>query len=90
MGLKHFQNFAVIVLPVVAVVLLCHSIAPMAKIYKWQRVKHFKSGRPGEVIHWYAPPDKRAGKVWILFDDGEVELRWRKAFPELPWWEEIF
>ena len=55
----------------------------MGKIFKGQRVSHFRTGRPGVIITWYSPPDERAGKVWILFDDNEVELRWRTAFPEL-------
>ena len=55
----------------------------MEGIYFPMRVSHFRTGRPGRVITWYSPPDSRAGKVWIYFDDGEVELRWRKAFPEL-------
>jgi len=83
MCLKHSQSFAVIVITVVAVALLCHSCASMGKIFKCQRVSHFRTGRPGTVITWYSPPDWRAGKVWIFFDDHEVELRWRTAFPEL-------
>ena len=47
------------------------------------RVSHFRTGRCGRVITWYHEPDLRAGKAWIYFDDGEVELRWRTAFPEL-------
>ena len=53
----------------------------MEAIYKGQRVSHFESGRSGEVITWYLPPDWRAGKMWIKFDDEEVELRWASAFP---------
>ena len=75
-SLKHSQS------PSVA--LLCNPCAPMRALHKGQRVHHWDPNgnlRRGEVITWYIGPDPRAGKMWILFDDGEVELRWVGAFP---------
>jgi hypothetical protein len=72
-SLKHSQSLSV--------ALLCHPCASMRALHKGQRVHHWTSLRKGEVIKWYIGPDPRAGKMWILFDDGEVELRWVGAFP---------
>ena len=51
----------------------------MAELYEGMHVQHFKTGRSGKIVTWYGRGPK-AGKMWIAFDDGEVELRWRKAF----------
>ena len=52
------------------------------EIYAGKRVAHWKTERQGTVIQWYTE-GKNAKKMWILFDDGEVELRWIKAFVEI-------
>ena len=52
------------------------------KLYKGKRVKHKQSKRQGEVVQWYTEGPK-AGKMWILFDDGEVELRWVHVFRDV-------
>ena len=45
-----------------------------------RRVSHWKTCRSGQVITIYEDDDPRAGKMWVFFDDGEVELRWVTAF----------
>ena len=44
-----------------------------------KRVTHWKSGRSGQVLRTLVP---RAGKMWVEFDDGALELRWVTAFVE--------
>ena len=51
----------------------------MLRPYMFKQVAHWKSGRQGLVINWYDDGWK-ARKMWILFEDGEVELRWIDAF----------
>ena len=55
------------------------SMLGSVELYVGQRVAHWWTDRRGEVIKWYNEGQK-AGKMWILFDDGEVELRWINAF----------
>ena len=47
----------------------------MLRPYMFKQVAHWKSGRQGLVINWYDDGWK-ARKMWVLFEDGEVELRW--------------
>jgi hypothetical protein len=57
-------------------------IVSMALQYWGKRVFHRHSWRVGTVVtavHW----GRHAGKMWILFDDGEVELRWQHVFQVL-------
>lgn len=50
------------------------------ELHRGKRVQHWKDWwRTGEVIQWYAK-GRKAGKMWVFFDDGEVELRWITAF----------
>jgi hypothetical protein len=50
------------------------------ELHRGKRVQHWKEWwRTGEVIQWYAK-GRKAKKMWIFFDDGEVELRWITAF----------
>jgi len=51
----------------------------MLEPYMFKPVVHWWSGRRGLVIAWYYEGWK-AGKMWILFEDKEVELRWIDAF----------
>ena len=44
-----------------------------------KRVTHWKSLRSGQVLRTLVP---RAGKMWVEFDDGALELRWVTAFVE--------
>ena len=52
------------------------------KLYSGKRVAHWQTERQGTVIQWHNEGQK-AGKMWIHFDDGEVELRWIKAFVDI-------
>jgi hypothetical protein len=66
-----------------AVLLFKQNCRLAMKLHFGKRVTHFKSWwRSGQVIQWYTEGDPREGKMWVLFDDGEVELRWITAFTE--------
>ena len=59
-------------------------------LYHGARVRHCYSFRAGTVITWYRWGWKR-NKMWIWFDNDEVELRWIDAFmpePKRKWIDE--
>jgi hypothetical protein len=59
------------------------------ELHRGKRVQHWKSWwRAGEVIQWYTK-GREAGKMWVFFDDGEVELRWITAFVVEKEWDWI-
>ena len=53
-------------------------------LYYWKRVAHKDSGRIGRIIYWTLvgddTVDMEAGRMIVLFEDGEVEKRWITAF----------
>jgi len=55
------------------------------ELHRGKRVQHWKSWRAGEVI----TKGREAGKMWVFFDDGEVELRWITAFVVEKEWDWI-
>ena len=50
--------------------------------YDWDSKRWVpKVPREGIVLRWFED-GWRAGKMWIWFDDDEIELRWISAFEE--------
>ena len=60
-------------------VVLPHSGMRVMQPFFGMRVMHWKTWRKGKVIQHYSE-GFRANKMTILFDDGEIELRWISAF----------
>ena len=53
----------------------CHLVM---KFYFGKHAAHWRAERQVTVMQW-CNEGQQSGKMWALFDDGEVELRWAKT-----------